>query len=195
MTSRFFVFTGGPGSGKTSLIQALALTGFAAAPEAGRAIIQAQQAIGGDALPWSNRQLFAALMLSWDMRSHDSAADGSTVLFDRGVPDNIGYLQLCGLEVPASMWRAAEQYRYNQHVFCLPPWPEIYTTDVERKQSPGEAERTFEAVTAVYRQLGYTLVTVPRGIVSERAAFVAHHIARALELDPLNLVYLRPNLD
>ncbi|MGE0280022.1 MAG: AAA family ATPase [Rhizobiaceae bacterium] len=185
MTSQFFVFTGGPGSGKTSLIQALAQKGFATAPEAGRAIIRAQQAIGGDALPWRNRQLFAELMLSWDMRSHDSAAGGSTVLFDRGVPDTIGYMQLCGLEVPAPMWLATEHYRYNPHVFVLPPWPEIYANDTERKQSLGEAERTFEAVTAVYRQLGYTLVEVPRGSVSERAAFVAGEIMRALEPDPI----------
>jgi len=122
MTSNFFVFTGGPGSGKSSLIHALAERGFSTAPEAGRAIIQAQQSIGGEALPWHNRQLFAELMLSWDMRSHDSAGGGSTILFDRGVPDNIGYLQLCGLEVPAHMWRAAEQYRYNRQIFILPPF-------------------------------------------------------------------------
>ena len=54
-SDRFFVLTGGPGSGKTTLIQALAKRGFATAPEAGRGIIRDQQAIGGAALPWADQ--------------------------------------------------------------------------------------------------------------------------------------------
>lgn len=186
MTSNFFVFTGGPGSGKTSLVHALADKGFSTAPEAGRAIIQTQQAIGGEALPWGNRQLFAELMLSWDIRSHESAAGmNRPVLFDRGVPDTIGYLELCGLQVPRHMWEAAVLYRYNRQVFVLPPWPEIYVRDEERKQSPVEAERTFAAVTAVYRRLGYTLAEVPRCDIVERARLVADRIAQAPELDAI----------
>ena len=41
------VITGGPGAGKTTLINLLREAGFATAPEAGRAIIQDQSAIGG----------------------------------------------------------------------------------------------------------------------------------------------------
>lgn len=44
---RFIVITGGPGSGKTTLIEALARAGFQTMPEAGRAIIQDQARIGG----------------------------------------------------------------------------------------------------------------------------------------------------
>lgn len=51
-SDRFFVLTGGPGSGKTTLIEALRTAGFATLPEAGRGIIRDQMAIGGPALPW-----------------------------------------------------------------------------------------------------------------------------------------------
>ncbi|RUU62771.1 ATPase, partial [Mesorhizobium sp. M2C.T.Ca.TU.009.01.2.1] len=68
-SDRFFVLTGGPGSGKTTLIEALRAQGFATAPEAGRGIIRDQTAIGGPALPWQDRALFAELMLSWELRS------------------------------------------------------------------------------------------------------------------------------
>jgi predicted ATPase len=44
---RFHVVTGGPGSGKTTLIEALARRGYAHTVEAGRAIIQDQTAIDG----------------------------------------------------------------------------------------------------------------------------------------------------
>lgn len=55
----FHIITGGPGSGKSTLIDALAAQGFHHMPEAGRAIIRDQVAIGGTALPWADRIAFA----------------------------------------------------------------------------------------------------------------------------------------
>ena len=91
MSEHLFIITGGPGSGKSSLINALAARGYRTMPEAGRAIIRDQVAIGGSALPWADRALFAELMLGWEMRSHREAlAIASPVLMDRGIPDVVG---------------------------------------------------------------------------------------------------------
>jgi len=51
MSDRFFVVTGGPGAGKTSLIIELARRGVHTIPESGRAIIREELQRGGDALP------------------------------------------------------------------------------------------------------------------------------------------------
>lgn len=170
---RLFVVTGGPGAGKTTLLTALAAAGHAVVPEAGRAIIRDQLAIDGPALPWRDRALFAELMLNFDLRSHGEAQGGAApVFFDRGVPDSIGYLQLCGLPVPAHFHRAARTSRYARIVFAAPPWREIYAQDAERKQDFAEAERTYEAVTAAYREHGYELVELQRADVATRAACV-----------------------
>ena len=48
-TDGLFVITGGPGSGKTTLIEALAAAGVATSPEVGRAIIREEMAVGGTA--------------------------------------------------------------------------------------------------------------------------------------------------
>lgn len=50
-SDRFFVLTGGPGSSKTTLIEALRQAGFATSAEAGRGIIRDQSAIGGPPCP------------------------------------------------------------------------------------------------------------------------------------------------
>ncbi|TIS61147.1 MAG: ATPase [Mesorhizobium sp.] len=172
-SDRFFVLTGAPGSGKTTLIEALKAGGLATAPEAGRGIIRDQMAIGGPALPWQDRALFAELMLSWELRSWRSAVNQSgPVFFDRGVPDTIGYLRLCGLPVPDHIRTAAATFRYARRVFIAPPWPEIFTQDEERKQTLDEAERTFRSVNGVYAELGYELVSLPLASVEARVQFV-----------------------
>ncbi|MBB5223821.1 putative ATPase [Amaricoccus macauensis] len=172
-TERLFVVTGGPGSGKTALIEALASQGVGTMPEAGRGIIRDQQAVGGAALPWGDREAFAEAMLVWEMRSHAEALRrGATVVFDRGVPDVAGYLRLCGLPVPAHVEQAARIVRYAPRVFLAPFWPEIFTRDAERRQDMAEAEATCEVMTRVYTALGYELVPLPLGPVAERVRFV-----------------------
>ncbi|MFC5373462.1 AAA family ATPase [Brevundimonas faecalis] len=176
---RRIVLTGGPGSGKTSLIEALAATGHATSPEAGRAIIRRQQRIEGEALPWRDRALFAELMLDRELEAHARAegADGP-VFFDRGVPDVVGYLTLCDLPVPAHVERAAHEVRYDR-AFIAPVWPEIFGQDAERRQDLDEARRTFDAMAEVYPRFGYDLIELPKAPVAERLAFVLETIREA----------------
>ena len=175
---RRILVTGGPGSGKTSLIEALAAAGHATSPEAARAVIRRQQAIDGQALPWRNRALFAELMLDRDLDAHARAGTATgPIFFDRGVPDVIGYLTLCGLPVPPHVERATRDVRYDRRVFIAPVWPEIFTTDTERKQDLDEAQRTFDAMAEVYPRFGYELVGLPKAPVAERVAFVLSRFA------------------
>jgi predicted ATPase len=170
---RFFLITGGPGSGKSTLLEALSAEGFAHMPEAGRAIIQDQVAIGGVALPWLDRMAFAELMLSWEIRSYEAAQKiPGPVFFDRGVPDVLGYLRLSGLPVPSYVESAARRLRYYRRVFLAPPWPAIFTQDAERRQTLAEAEATYQTMVEVYSGLGYELVPLPLVPVQERVAFV-----------------------
>lgn len=177
--AHLFVVTGGPGSGKSTLIDGLQRLGHARSIEAGRAIIQQQTAIGGSSLPWQDRAAFAEFMLSWEMRSYEILrGEQGPVFFDRGVPDVIGYLELVGLPVPRAMLRAAELHRYNPRVFIAPPWPEIFRNDAERRQDFDEAVRTHEAVRGVYLRLGYDLIELPREAVEARIRFVLDEIGK-----------------
>ncbi|MCA0417793.1 MAG: AAA family ATPase [Proteobacteria bacterium] len=179
-TDRLIVITGGPGSGKTSLIEALAARGHAVRPEAGRAIIREQQANSGRGLPWVDPALFAELMLAADLRGHAEArAGGERVFFDRGLPDIAGYLALCGLPVPGPVERAARELRYCRTVFIAPPWRGIFSRDAERKQDFAEAERTCAVMAAIYPRYGYALVELPRVSVAERVSFVLDRLLAA----------------
>jgi len=58
-----FVVSGGPGSGKTTVLHELASLGFAFAREVARQIIREQVQSGGTALPWRDREAYTRLML------------------------------------------------------------------------------------------------------------------------------------
>jgi predicted ATPase len=182
-TQRFHIVTGGPGSGKSSIIEGLRQRGFRSAPEAGRAIIQDQVAIEGRALPWADRLLFAELMLSWDIRSYHLAEEqAAPVFFDRGIPDVLGYLRLSNIQAPEHINKAAVMFPYGRTVFIAPPWKEIFRQDRERKQDFDEAVRTYEALASVYESLGYELVAVPHRSVDDRVEFILDHVRSTLPL-------------
>lgn len=174
---RLFGITGGPGSGKSTLIDALTGQGISGMPEAGRAIIRDQVAIAGEALPWADRRAFAELMLSWELRSYRVALGcAGPVMFDRGIPDVAGYLRLNGLAVPAHVNNAARMFRYHRRVFVAPPWLQIFSQDAERKQSFEEARATCDAMIEIYSTFGYELITLPLGSLEQRVQFVVSAI-------------------
>jgi predicted ATPase len=80
-TERLFVITGGPSSGKSTLVEALGDAGYGRSVEAGRGVIQDQMTIAGRALPWVDSLAFAELMLSWEMRSYHLAQDHRSPCF------------------------------------------------------------------------------------------------------------------
>ncbi|KAF0807075.1 hypothetical protein A6D6_01074 [Alcanivorax xiamenensis] len=174
------VLSGGPGAGKTSLLRALSGFGYHTVAESGRAVIQQQQARGGEALPWRNRQAFAAAMLDRDRRQYRRYANrDGPVFFDRGVVDVLGYARLERLRESAAMHWAARRHRYAPEVLMLPPWPDIYRNDQERKQTLAEAERTFQVLWNTYLDQGYRPLLVPRGTIAERRDWVLSHLGLA----------------
>lgn len=174
----FYVFTGGPGSGKTTILEALRKKGFQIVEEVGRQIIQEQVSMDGMALPWRDKEKFRDLMLSRSIDTYTQVSEQEkSVFFDRGIPGLIGYSKLEGLKVSSHLEEAVQNFRYNQKIFVTPPWREIYQNDRERKQTYEVAVATYEAVTAAYLANGYEIVEIPRNSVEERVEFVLLHLS------------------
>ena len=171
-TKNLFVITGAPGSGKTPIVRELMALGFKGVDEPAREVLAQQRAIGGGSVYDRDRRLFCDLMLSRAIADFDRMGAAQTpVFFDRGIPDQIGYAELFGLDTSMAE-SAAAVHRYNDVVFALPSWPEIYVTDSERTMTFESAQAFGERVRNVYEDLGYTVVVVPRDTIGARARFI-----------------------
>lgn len=175
-----FVFTGGPGAGKTAVIEILEKKGYPCIPEVARQIIREQVVSGGSGVPWKDMQLYTQLMQTQTIAVFDAAPSTSAgaCFFDRGLPDVICHAQLNSLPVDEALQTATQQLRYNQQVFLFPPWEEIYHIDAERKQSFETAVATYEELKDVYRKYDYVLVEVPKMSIIDRAEFILKEVGK-----------------
>ncbi|WP_158750981.1 AAA family ATPase [Acidobacterium sp. S8] len=170
---RLYVITGGPGTGKTKLLDELISRGSACVPEAARDIIQQEMRNGGDAVPWKNMQRYSELMLKKSIEDYLAYANAQQVtIFDRGILDTFAHYRLAQLTLPEDSYAHAQLLRYNRNVFLTPPWEEIYETDSERKQTYAESVAVYQTIKDVYVEYGYNLIEIPRTSISERADFV-----------------------
>ena len=179
LTDYFYIITGGPGVGKTSVINELYNYGFQVVSEDAREIIRAQIQSKGEALPWKNKDLYASHMLQASIESYNKTLTNEssvTTFFDRGIPDTICYMNMENIPISKHINNIVKRHIYNPNVFIMPPWKEIYTKDDERKQTWEEAEHTFYKMKEIYLKYNYILHEVPQGTVKQRVRFILNTI-------------------
>ena len=173
----FYIFTGGPGSGKSTVLHILDDMGYITIPEVARDIIQNQVKTKGDAVPWGNTIRYSNLMLLRSVADFEEFAHvDKPCFFDRGIIDTLGYARLINIPVTDEMKDAATKYRYNRKVFMFPFWKEIYSNDTERKQDSEEAEKTFRALKKEYENFGYQTIDVPFLSPQKRAEWILEQV-------------------
>mgnify|MGYP003124391406 FL=1 len=172
-----FVVTGGPGGGKSTLLDALAERGYRIAPEAARRLIKERLAAG--LAPRPDPVSFARAILHSDIVQYRAATDhDGTTFFDRGVLDALYMLDLESALSRDEIARHVQAFHYNGTVFLLPPWEAIYGMDSERDQTFEESVAVFEGMKRWYARWGYETVEVPRASVEARVSFILEAIGR-----------------
>jgi predicted ATPase len=169
------VITGGPGGGKTTILNALSERGYGVVPETARGIIKKRLAAGFSPRP--DPVSFGREILSSDIEKYrNTTFCNHAVFFDRGVLDALYMLNAVGALTRYEIEQCVQQFPYNGIVFLLPPWKEIYVTDSERDQSFEESVEVFEGMKKWYLQWDYETVEVPRGNINERILFILQRI-------------------
>ncbi|MEK6450676.1 MULTISPECIES: AAA family ATPase [Myroides] len=173
MNTKLILIIGGPGSGKTTLINELTKKGYICYPEISREVTKQAQQKGIDQLFLTEPLLFSQLLLEGRIKQHKEAiCEKSNIVFiDRGIPDVLAYMHYKGDNYPESFDAACKEHMYHQ-IFLLPPWENIYISDEQRYESFQEASEIHEHLINTYSKYGYDLIEVPRDTVENRIDFI-----------------------
>lgn len=171
MTPPWYVITGGPSSGKTTLLQALSAQGYAVVPEAARLVIDEGIASGQTlAQIRQDERAFQDIVLARKLEI-ERLLDRSTVtFFDRGIHDSLAYYAYYKWPISAKMQRQAAQAHYAKVFLCeqLP----IYESDYSRTESVDFALELQRLLKKYYQKAGCEVVLVPVLSPNQRLQFI-----------------------
>lgn len=173
MNSKRIVITGGPGTGKTSIINELMVRGFDCLEEISRQVTLEARQNGIEQLFLTKPLLFSELLLQGRSNQFKEAAtiNASHVFLDRGVPDVLAYMDYAKSQYPESFTETCKENMYD-HVFLLSPWEDIFVSDSERYENFDQAQEIHEQIVATYSKFNYTPYEVPFGTVKKRTDFI-----------------------
>ena len=168
------MITGGPGGGKTTLLESMKAKGIPYVPEVARALIS--ERIRLNLPPRPEPFEFALQLFEKDLGNFLRHSDDSSVrFFDRSFVDSAGMLK-SHFRSQKDLDHVLNEYRFNSKVFITPPWKEIYCNDNERDQTFEDAVRVYNELFHWYSVNGYELVVLPQDTAEARAELVMNTI-------------------
>lgn len=185
MSIKKIVITGGPSTGKTSVIKYLENLGYPCLHEVIRLMTLEQKEEKNDLVFKTNPIVSVADPKEFNQRilnarvSQYNSLDGidthESVFFDRGIPDVLAYMDCFGQAYETDFEKACTDHPYDQ-VFIMPPWREIHVSDNERFENFEESLQVYGCLTHSYTQLGYEVEVVPKMAIAERATYILDSI-------------------
>jgi predicted ATPase len=172
------VIIGGPGTGKSTIIEGLIAKGFCCYPEISREVTLEAKKQGIEQLFLENPLLFSELLLEGRIKQHQNAQNETheVVFIDRGIPDVLAYMHYIGDSYPTHFDMACRENIYTK-IFILPPWEEIYVSDEARYENFEQAKLIYNHLTETYQNYGYNLIEVPKDSLDNRILFILDEIS------------------
>lgn len=163
-----YVLTGGPGVGKSAVMDILIARGYSVVPETARMIIEEEQAKNSDILPWKDLLRFQEVVARRQLAA-EMEIRGQEVFLDRGIVDGYAYCKQGNVPVPKDLTDNARG-RYDA-VFSLAPLAR-YENDHVRKEDKEFQAVIHAMIEDAYKEFGYDIIHVPALHIHERAEFV-----------------------
>ncbi|MCK4670270.1 MAG: AAA family ATPase [Nanoarchaeota archaeon] len=184
-----YILTGGPGTGKSSILLALEQRGEHIVKEAAEDYIKVRQA-QGQPEPWTEPD-FQDKILELQLQREEQIPEGIERIFiDRGVADGLAYAEpgtkiykKIMAEARKASWIDKDQREYmfwvriqgdysryyalSNKVFFIEQLDFTEKTKV-RRENHKEAVRLGEKLKAIYHRLGYKIIGVPAAKLEER---------------------------
>nr|WP_297308439.1 ATP-binding protein [uncultured Flavobacterium sp.] len=173
MSKQIILLIGGPGSGKTTIIDGLSERGYICYPEISREVTLEAKRKGIDQLFLTEPLLFSQMLLDGRIKQYKNALNETAdlVFIDRGIPDVLAYMHFIGDKYPKEFHEACKAHIYTK-IFILPPWEEIFESDNERYENYEQAKQIHEHLIETYQSYGYSLNEVPKADLNTRIEYI-----------------------
>ncbi|MEK6819758.1 MAG: ATP-binding protein [Nanoarchaeota archaeon] len=170
-----YFISGGPGFGKTKLVEELFHLGYNVAPEAAREVAENDLRFKGKDIGKIEKKLFQDAIFERQKENFYKISDGGNqiVFSDRGFPDSVAFYRHYGLRVPEELLVWA--YKFKSTAFILESL-DNNENDSLRVESKEERLVIHEEISKTYDEFGYKIISVPKMLVEERAKFILQKV-------------------
>lgn len=171
------VITGGPGFGKTSIVQELKKLGYPVVGESSRKLInELKEKEGKD--PRVDRVRFQNLI---EQKRIDDFNNNNQdiVFFDRGIHDEIAYSLYYNQTASEACLKFCNENRFGQ-VFIVTPWEKIHEHDELRKESFEDAVKLHHLILDAYKKTRHNIIIIPKLSLQKRVEFVINKIKKRI---------------
>jgi predicted ATPase len=170
----WYVITGGPSSGKTTVLNELAKSGYTIFPEAARVLIDEETAEGKSIKEIrDNEAEFQRKVFKIKIEIEKKAPKDKIVFFDRAIPDSIAYYQICGLNVKEVL-KFCQEKRYKKIFFFEQL---LFKNDYARVENGETIKKLNRLLKESYEKLGYEVINIPDMPLEDRVKNILSEIS------------------
>jgi predicted ATPase len=173
--NNWYVITGGPSVGKTSLLSELAKLGYDVVPEAARTVIDEGLERGLNLQTVRSDEKKFQEEVAIRKQHIESARDPQQLtFFDRGMQDTAAYMQYYNFGISPEIEKLMQKSRYNK-VFLLEPLTK-YSADYARIEDKMFMKAVHDLLLQAYVNVGMEPILVPPVELEERLKIILKEI-------------------
>jgi len=172
---KVYVISGGPSTGKTSVIEELKNQGFTTFKEIARKVTETDGNFVGKSINEINKQEFQDKILEVQMKQVEKLKKVKGKIFlDRSIGDTLAYYKLNNLKIPKSIYNCFSEFK-SQKIFILEPL-NFYEQDDLRQENEEGCKRIHETIIKTYKDLDCHILIVPFMSVKKRVEFILENL-------------------
>ncbi len=172
--TNWYVITGGPSSGKTTMVNMLKDEGYKTTIEHARHYIDLQKVEGKTIEEIRKNQLeFQRGILDMQIAQEEALDPNEVVFLDRALPDELAYYRFLNLPIDEELKNALDKFVYKK-VYILDPLPLV--KDYARIEDEAAQKAIHNLLTEVYESMQSPVVHVAVMEVEERMKFIIKNL-------------------